>query len=237
MTACTQNSPGPRSTRGHFRACGFTLIELLVTITIIVVLAVLSTMGVTHMRIAAAKSNTTSQMRQISTAVYLWAVEKNNGEPFYAANGTATFGHESTPGNNANLAPGNPAQLLFNKDAPGDGYLTDHTLLFSPLTKVKAPEIKDYEPDRPSPVKQWGSYAWFYPANAGNELTPRQKSAIGPWALSKVSNTAAGKLMLATDYTNSPPVWGKLYLALMVDGSAQEVAQNEAGWKKWAWGP
>ena len=236
MTSLDRNPIGTRSTRTRFRPSGFTLTELLVTITIIVVLAVLSVMGVTRFRIAAAKSNTTSQMRQIATAVYLWAAEKNNGEPFYAANGTATFGHESTPGNNPNLAPGNPALLLFDKNSPNDGYLTDHTLLFSPLTKVKAPELKDYKPDQPSPAKQWGTYAWFYPANAGNELTSRQKGAIGPWALSKVSNSAAGRLMLATDYTNSQPVWGKFYLALMVDGSAQEVAKNEPGWKKWAWG-
>lgn len=230
-----RNSNATSTCRAGFRRSGFTLTELLVTITIIVVLAALSVIGVTRMKIAAAKSVTTNQMRQISAATYQWAAENNNGEPFYAANGSGTYSHECVPGNNPKLAPGNPAMLLYNKDSPHDGYFTDHTLFYSPLVKFKAPARMDYAPDQASLTKLWGSYAWFYPANVGSQLTSRQANAIGPWSLSKVSNSAAGKLMLATDYLNSPPVWKRIYLALMVDGSAREVAQTEEGWKKWAW--
>ena len=55
----------PINCANHTLNCGFTLVEILVTITIIIVLAALSMIGVTHMRFAAAKADATNQIRQI----------------------------------------------------------------------------------------------------------------------------------------------------------------------------
>lgn len=219
------------------RSGGFTLVELLVTITLIVVLAALTFAGVSRFRLAAAKTRTTSQLRQIATAVQLWAGEKNNNEPFYAANGTGTYSHEAVPGSDPVLAPGNPGMLLFNKQSPDDGYLTDITLLFCPLVDVKPPQRQDYQPDAATTTKPWGTFAWYYPSTTGNELTERQKKAMGTtnWAVSTISNAANHKMMLASDYTNFDPKFKPVYLVLMADSSVQEVAQTQAGFKRWAW--
>ena len=212
-----------------------TLVEILVVIVIIIVLATLSTMGVRRMRIGAAKAQTINQLRQISVAVNSWAAEKNAGEPMYAANGTGDYGHESFPGAKADICPGNPAKALFNPQSPDDVYLTDPTLFFSPLSKIKAPNRKDYKPDNTSALP-WGTYAWHYPSNVAGQLTSRQDSAMGgAWAVTSIGNSAKGKLLMANEYTNSPPIWDKQYIALKIDGSVSVVAQTEAAWKKWAW--
>lgn len=218
-----------------FRTRGFTLVELLVVITIIVVLAALSMVGVSRMRLSAAKAGTTSQLRQIAVAVTLWGTEKNNGEPFYAANGTGTFPAEGSPGSNPILAPSNPGTALFNRDSPDDGYLTDHTLLFAPLAKYKIPERTEYRPDQTSATKLWGTYGYYYPSNVWAKLTPRQTTAIGGnWAIREISPDAAGKLLLATDYSLAKPAHSKqAYMALFVDGSVRDVANDQKGWERW----
>lgn len=219
----------------RFRTRGFTLVELLVVITIIVVLAALSMVGVSSMRLSAAKARTTSQLRQVAVAVTVWGTEKNNGEPFYAANGTGTFPAEGAAGTNPTLAPANPGTALYNRESPDDGYLTDHTLLFAPLAKYKIPERKDYRPDQASETKLWGTYAWYYPANVWEKLSARQVAAIGGnWAIKEINPNAAGKLLLATDYSLAKPALSKQpYLALFVDGSARDVAQDQKSWDKW----
>ena len=222
------------SSRSRKAADGFSLTELLVVIVIIITLAALSMIGLNRARLAAAKANTTSQMHQVGIAVTLWAGEKNNGEPFYAANGSATYSHERIPGTNPLLAPGNPAVALFNKEDPGSGYITDYTQFFSPLIKAPAPELKSYEPDKADPIKPWGTYAWFYPMVPLTQRTERQKSAMMNSNVGAVGPSAMGKLLMATDYTNSRPKWDEIYFALMIDGSVSLVAQNKAGWDKWA---
>ncbi|MEO5714480.1 MAG: prepilin-type N-terminal cleavage/methylation domain-containing protein [Luteolibacter sp.] len=222
--------------RNRRRTSGITLVEILVVIVIIAVLATLSTMGVRRMKLAAAKTQTINQLRQINVAVNMWAGEKNLGEPMYAANGTGDFGHEGFPGANAVICPGNPAKALFNPQSPDDGYLTDHSVFFSPLAKMKAPQRRDYKPDDTSPAHPWGTYAWHYPANVAGSLTSRQDNAMGgAWAVTSIGTGAKGKLLMANEYTNSDPIWDKQYLALLIDGSVSLVAQNEPGWKKWAW--
>jgi type II secretory pathway pseudopilin PulG len=224
-----------RSSRSRKEACGFSLTELLVVIVIIITLAALSVIGLNRARLAAAKANTTSQMHQVGIAVTLWAGEKNNGEPFYVANGSATYNHERFPGTNPLLAPGNPAIALFNKEDPGSGYITDHNQFFSPLNKTSAPDLKSYEPEKADLTKFWGTYAWFYPMVPLTQRTERQKSAMMNSNVGTVGPSAAGKLLMASDYTNSLPKWDEIYFALMVDGSVSQVAQNKAGWDKWAW--
>jgi prepilin-type N-terminal cleavage/methylation domain-containing protein len=57
---------------------GFTLVEMMVVILIITVLAVLSFMGVTLMRKAAAAANDTKTLRQISTCISMYAADQND---------------------------------------------------------------------------------------------------------------------------------------------------------------
>ena len=220
------------------RRRGFTLVELLVVVIIIAALAALSTVGLRRARFAAAKVKTTTQMHQISIGVTTWAAEKNLGEPFYAANGTGTFGYESAPGPKPELAPGNPGILLYNVQSPDEGYLTDFTLFFCPLVKAKAPSRSDYKPETATTDKPWGTYSWFYPANAAGQLTARQNDAMGQnWAVTKITPAAKGKLLMANEYKTSLPIWDKHFLALMIDGSISQVAQTDTGWDRWAWGP
>ena len=229
-------SPPPFSADHRRRSSGITLVEILVVIVIIAVLAVLSTTGLRRMKFGAAKTQTINQLRQISVAVNMWAAEKNAGEPMYAANGTGDYGHESFPGAKAEICPGNPAKALYNQQSPDDGYLADPAIFFSPLAKIKVPDRKNYKPDDTSPAHPWGTYAWHYPANVAGSLTSRQDSAMGgAWAVTSIGNAAKGKLLMANEYTNSTPVWGKEYIALKIDGSVDVVAQTEAGWKRWAW--
>jgi type II secretory pathway pseudopilin PulG len=149
----------PRPPSSCQKLDGFSLTELLVVTVIVITLAALSLIGLNRTRLAAAKATTTSQMHQVGISVSLWAGEKNNGEPFYAANGSATYSHERFPGTNPLLAPGNPAMALFNKEDPGSGYMTDYTLYFSPLNKTPAPDLKSYEPEKADISKLWGTYA------------------------------------------------------------------------------
>jgi prepilin-type N-terminal cleavage/methylation domain-containing protein len=235
MHATITRSASTSPSNIRFRTRGFTLVELLVVITIIVVLAALSMVGISNMRLSAAKARTTSQLRQVAVAVSLWGAEKNNGEPFYAANGTGTYPAEGAAGTNPILAPSNPGTALYNRESPDDGYLTDHTLLFSPLAKYKIPDRKDYKPDQASETKLWGTYAWYYPANVWEKLNARQIAAIGGnWAIKEINPNAAGKLLLATDYSIAKQALSKQpYLALFVDGSVREVAQTQKAWEKW----
>ncbi|MEY4242467.1 MAG: hypothetical protein RLZZ245_52 [Verrucomicrobiota bacterium] len=215
------------------RKAGFSLPEILVSISIIAVLAVLSMTGIGRMKLAAAKSTTTNQMRQMSVAIHLWSGDKSSGEPMYFSNGTADYGHESTPGANASLAPGNLARALFNKIDPDNSYLTDPTVFFTPLAKVKPPRTENYAPNLANSGRLWGTYAYYYPLSIGVEMTTRQREAIGAVATSKVGVDAKGKLLLATDYENSVPLFDPIYMALMVDGSVKEVAKTRPAWRKW----
>ncbi len=214
---------------------GFTLPEILVTISIIAVLAVLSVMGVNRLKFAAARSTSASQMRQMSVAINLWMADKSFSEPMYFSNGTGDYGHESSPGANAALAPGNPARVLFDRNDPDNSYLTDHALFFTPLAKAKPPERNDYTPDMANSGNLWGTYAYYYPLNTSAEMTTRQREAIGAVATPKTGVNARGKLVLATDYENSAPIWDPIYMALMIDGSVSEVAKSRSAWRKWAY--
>lgn len=220
----------------RFRASGFTLVELLVVITIIVVLAALSTVGISNMRVSAAKARSSSQLRQIAVGVSMWAGEKNNGEPFYAANGSGTYPNEGVPGTDPILAPANPATALFNIESPEDGYVTDHSLFYSPLAKYTVPTRKDYKPDQASETRPWGAYTWYYPSDVWEKLTPRQLTAIGGnWAIQSINPAVANKILLASDYTYTKPAFSKEpYMVLFVDGSVREVAQSKKSFDLWS---
>ena len=122
----------------NFRRPGFTLVELLVVIVMIVGLAAL-VFAITRKAMAGAyQSRNASQMRDIGTAVAMWAAEHNNNEPMYFANGTGDYAEEgAATGKNPLLSPGNPAKLLYKKDDLGGSYIQDYTVFFTPSPNSK----------------------------------------------------------------------------------------------------
>lgn len=206
---------------------GFTLMEVLVTITIIIVLAALSFVGVTRMRFSAAKATTINQMRQIGVGALAWGAEKNNGEPFYVANGSGDYCDESFAGANPALAPGNPAKLLFNKEDPDQGYIADPLPFFSTLVKITPPDRKNYKPAEAGGTNYWGTFVWYFPFSTN--MTDRQKSASAQWlGAVRVHPRLENKLMMMTDYSKGEPVWDKYYLALLSDGTVRSLDASEA---------
>ncbi|NQX01438.1 DUF1559 domain-containing protein [bacterium] len=75
------NRPSIIEIRPRASAKGFTLVELLVVITIIVVLAALSTVGVSKVRSAARGATCTSNLRQIGAAMLSYATDHNGQLP------------------------------------------------------------------------------------------------------------------------------------------------------------
>jgi len=210
----------------HASNSGFTLVEVLVTITIIIVLAALSFIGVTRMRFSAAKATTVSQMRQIGIAALTWGSEKNNGEPFYVANGSGDYCDESFTGPNPALSPGNPAKLLYARETPEQGYITDHHPFFSSLVKTTPPDRANYKPEEAGGVNKWGTFVWYYPFST--TPTAKQSSASGQWlGAVKVHPRLENKLLMMTDYSKGDAVWEKYYLALLIDGTVRPLDANE----------
>lgn len=83
-------SAEPSLRRMEFR--GFTLAELLVTITIIVVLAALSVVGVSRMRSSANNSTCVSNIRQLAVAGLAYSTETGTYPPYGTqADGTSPF--------------------------------------------------------------------------------------------------------------------------------------------------
>ncbi|MCU0751072.1 MAG: prepilin-type N-terminal cleavage/methylation domain-containing protein [Akkermansiaceae bacterium] len=73
------NIPPPSGNTNRFTPRGFTLTEVLVVITIIVVLAVLSTLGVSKLRSSAQGATCTSNLRQIGAAMISYTTD-NSGQ-------------------------------------------------------------------------------------------------------------------------------------------------------------
>ncbi len=103
---------------------GFTLVELLVTITIIVALAAITYFVASRARLSATRTAAISQMRNIGVGVSVWSADQSSTEPFYFANGTATYPTESGGGTSP-FTPANPAAVLYNKESPESGYGSD----------------------------------------------------------------------------------------------------------------
>lgn len=202
------------------------MVELLVTISLILVLAAMSMIGIQRVRFSAAKASAINQMRQVGIAAITWGAEKNQGEPFYVANGSGDYCDESEPGPTPALAPGNPARLLYNAQDPDQGYVTDHTLFYSGLVRTPAPARKQYIPDQVSPGKSWSTYVWYYPF--ATTKTSKQSSASGQNLGSvRVSPSLDGKLMMMTDYSRGKPKWEKAYMALLADGTVRALTRGE----------
>jgi len=71
----------PKQPSNTLGTAGFTLVELLVVILIIAVLAALSILGINLARKSAAAANDASTMRQVSTAIIMYASDHNDLMP------------------------------------------------------------------------------------------------------------------------------------------------------------
>ena len=102
---------------------GFTLVELLVTITIIIVLAALSFMGITRTREAAQRSASAANLRQFAVAMTGFSAE-NNGFLPATRNGSKywpQFVYPYLPSTDPFLRPGSKNRPIGSAN-DGDGY-------------------------------------------------------------------------------------------------------------------
>lgn len=217
---------------------GFTLVELLVVITIIIVLAALTFSVTSKIRVAAAKTKSINQMRNIHVAVASYTADNSMIDAFYVSSPLADFWSES--GNGSKYAPGNPAIALYNAEAPESGYIQDHTIFFSPLVDYPVPDKKIYNPANASSSMAWGTYAWYYPFASQAKLVGPQvgnAKAVDPGLINKAIE---GRYMMSESYPSvagsSPKFGKKIYHALMNDGSIQYVADNIVAYEKWRQG-
>lgn len=221
--------PGPP------RNSGFTLVELLVVITIIVVLASLVFVGAQKGMASANKSRTVSQMREIGVAVATWAAENNNNEPMYFRDGSGDSSTEATPALSVpdrKVCAGNPAILLYNKEAPLEGYLQKPSAFFAATQKYSIPSDQDYNPSQASTSKPWSSFMWVYPSVPADERTERQKTIMRSSSYTTVSRQAYNNLLMFNDYSIAKPKdpKDKSYYALFRDGTVRNVATNGNIW-------
>lgn len=103
---------------------GFTLVELLVTITIIIVLAALSFMGITRAKEAAQRSGSAANLRQFSAAITGFAAD-NNGFLPATRNGSSywpQFLWPNLPSTGVYLRPGTKNSPISASKNDGDGY-------------------------------------------------------------------------------------------------------------------
>lgn len=208
------------------------MIELLVVIVIVATLAVLIFTLSGRARMSAARVAAVNQMRGIGMAAASWASDRGRIEPFYFANGTGDFPHESAAGG-SKFTPGNPAKALWNKEDPDSGYVRSPDEFFSPLTRSTPPSRHDYDPAAASTNRIWGTYGWFHPYITAASRGSRYPEISGTFP-DKVNRTVEGRYMMSESYAFSEPRFGKkIYHALLTDGSVQAVAESEEDYNRW----
>ncbi len=214
---------------------GFTLVEMLVVITIIIALAALTFSITNRMRVAAAKSRSISQLRNISMGLASWMGDNSSPEPFYVASGTGDYPHES--GNGKGLKPGNPASVLYNRADPSAGYIQDFSVFYSPLAKVPSglPTEANYNPSKASHAAVWGTFTYFYPHVTVANRTARQE-ANGVAVIGSSRSSTDGKLVMSEFYEGDwvTTKFGKeIHHALLSDWSIQYVADSNTRFNAW----
>lgn len=212
---------------------GFTLVELLVVIVIIAALSaalfLLARRGIESSH----RAKTVQQMRQIGSAVAMWAGDHNHGEPMYFANGTGDYPEEGAmAGKDPRLSPGNPAKLLYIKGDPSGSYVPSHEVFFSGLTTYPAPSLRDYDPNLTNSQRPWGTFVWLYPSTT--RLTPRQLAAMAGFSNSRIGREASENLIMANEYRGIVKAKFKPhYHALFRDGSVRYIGDSAAKWNAW----
>ena len=214
---------------------GFSLVEVLVVIAIIVVLAVISLMVVNRMRLAAAKTGSISKMRNISIGIASWMADRSVPEPFYMADGTGDYPHEST--RYSDFRPGNPARALYVTEDPSSGYVQDFNEFFSPLAKLPtpAPTLGNYDPTKATDKRLWGTYTYYFPHVTEAKMTSRHRT-MGVQPIPASRESINGSLVLSEFYRDDwcPPKFGKrVYHALLSDWSVRHVGDRDEVWSKW----
>lgn len=215
----------------------FTIVEILVVIAILAVLASLTLIGLKTAKIAAAKTGSINNLRNIGAGVGSWTMDHGGFEPWFYANGTGDYPHET--GGSSDFQPGNPAKALYDTDEPDEGYIRDHSVFFTPLNKEKAPQKSEYDPRVNG--KLWGTYTWFHPFVDLRGRTGRQLNLLGgPGTVNnpgKVNPAISGEFLMSESYYRGSPTYGKeIYHALMRDGSVSYVGDSKERWLAWKTG-
>lgn len=211
---------------------GFTLVELLVVIVIVVSLASLIFILMQRANLSAAKTRGIGQMRNIGVAAASWAADNGRLEPFYYANGSGDYPQEWT-GKATKVTPGNPPRALYNMEDPDSGYVQNPADFFSPLAKETAPSRKDYDPQKSSVTRPWGTYTWYFPFVSEPNRAGRYSEIRGELP-AKVNERVSERLLMCECYAISKPKFGKpIYHALLSDGSIQSVAESDDAFNKW----
>ncbi len=156
---------------------GFTLVELLVTITIIIVLAALSFMGITRAKEAAQRSGSAANLRQFSVAITGFASD-NNGFLPATRNGSnywPQFLWPNLPSTGVYLRPGTRNRPINATKNDGDGYfaMADN----SAMTPEKQP------------------IRWNYVINGGAPTLPFSELGADGKALPGIANGLSRPLM------------------------------------------
>lgn len=211
----------------------------MVVITIIAALAAITFVVASRAKLSATRTTAIGQMRNIGMGAAVWSADQSSTEPFYFANGTATYPGESGGGSSP-FTPANPAAVLYNKNSPESGYVSDPSLFFSPLVKYAVPDKQTYDPTKANSKAIWGTYSWVHPFVEISKRSARQASVIqnnnGQEVESPVGPAIAGRFIMCESYDDIayPPKFGKkIYNALMIDGSVQHVADSAEGLSKW----
>lgn len=164
---------------------GFTLVEMLVTITIIVVLAALSLVGITRARESAQRSGSASNLRQLGVTMVTFASDNNGFLPATRKGGTywpqlVWAGLESPQ---VYLRPGTKDRPIDPAKNDGDGYfaLSDNAA----ITPEKLP------------------IRWNYVINGGAAALPFSELGADGKALPGIANGLSRPLMQIEDLSRT----------------------------------
>ncbi|MCM8528532.1 MAG: type II secretion system GspH family protein [Lentisphaeraceae bacterium] len=214
----------------------FTLIELLVVVAIIGILASMLLPSLSRARSEAKVAVCKSNLRQVGTAVNLYASGSDSFTPIFL-DGTGDHPFEGNSFRKGRASASNPALFTYE-------YLETEDVYFCPL--VVTDEVYNRAP-KDNNTGVWGSYVYLYKhAPSGNDpmSSKRNGTMAGTNQITSINTKSEDVLM--TDYPREIFVQWKAgvnwsydyahYNALMLDNSVSLVAKSYAGLNQWLWG-